>query len=100
MLNRANGLLITLMLLCSAPSLTGCGAAAGSETFVPVAVQYRHFECPAPPRPELPLLDNRLHVGSLENLDRLMWALDIQSGYIDALETAIDCYEQRRILKQ
>lgn len=92
-MKRAAGLFAILIALCS--GLNGC-AAAEKEFFQPVPLEASFSECSRPPKPEPPLLDEDSHIGSMNVLEPLMGAVDMQGAYIEALETAIDCYEQRR----
>lgn len=100
MRKRAGKLSAILILLCGALSLAACGARQEPEPFKPLHIQAAFAECPRPARPEAPLLDENVHVGSINVLEPLMRAVDTQGAYIDALETALDCYEQRRNLNQ
>ena len=68
-------------------ALAGC---AGGER---ITVHSLFAECPRPKLSPLPALDPALHIGSAENVGKLLAGIDTLDGDIERLSIALDCYE-------
>ena len=68
-------------------TLAGC---AGEQR---IAVHSLFTECPRPTLSTLPALDPSRHIGSAENVGKLLAGIDALDGDIERLSAALDCYE-------
>lgn len=51
------------------------------------------YNCPSPPKPELPKLDEKKYIEDPINIEILMYRDDIMRLYINALQETIICYD-------
>ncbi len=58
-----------------------------------VEVVAKYENCPAPESPELKPLLEGLHLGSKENVNRIMENTVENQAYIQGLKSTIECYE-------
>ncbi len=58
-----------------------------------VEVVTKYEKCPAPEEPELKPLLEELHIGSKENINRIMENTVENKAYIKGLKSTIECYE-------
>jgi hypothetical protein len=84
-MTRAALLLIVSIGLCSACTV-------GAKNISPPLVIVPVAQCPAPPRPALPDLDAALPLDSPANVEALMIRDDALRGYIQGLESCVECY--------
>lgn len=88
------------LLIGSIAAFSGC-AGKQSTGVVPVprvSIQQTE-ECPAPVRPELPMLDGSLPFDHPKNVENLMERDDLLRAYIHGLESAVQCYERQAVNK-
>lgn len=79
-------LLIGSIVLCS-----------GCTTRKPVQAMVVHqtLECPAPERPELPVITGALPLDHSENVETLMERDDMLRQYIQGLQDCVECYRRQ-----
>lgn len=81
----ASALLLASIVLCS---LCGCGAQQAAPPVLNLP------DCPAPPVPDLPLLDAEEPLETPRNLERLMERDDRMRAYIGGLTAALACWKE------
>lgn len=90
-MRRAMLLLIALTGLCS------CNA---RPALPPVMVVHVSAICPAPVRPDLPVIDPDAALDSPANVERLMERDDLLRQYIKGLESTVECYKAQTMGKE
>lgn len=84
------------LLIGSIAAFSGCaGKQSAGEVSVPRVSIQQTEECPAPGRPELPMLNGSLPFDHPENAEILMERDDLLRVYIHGLESAVRCYERQ-----
>lgn len=91
-MRRAMLLLIALTGLCS------CNARPALPP--PVMVVHASAICPAPARPDLPVIDPDAALDSPANVERLMGRDDLLRQYIKGLESTVECYKAQTMGKE
>ncbi len=94
MLRRAARPLLYLTLLGSLLLAAGCAERMPELPAPPRVFPAR--DCPAPERPELPVIDGELPFDAPENLSALMRRDTILKQYAKGLEAAVDCYREAK----
>lgn len=83
-----------LLCLILAGNITGC--AERMPELPPAPIVFEQRDCPAPSRPNLPVVDGTLPFDAPENVSALMRRDTILKNYAKGLEAAVDCYRKAR----